>query len=102
MGAHAALHRNRLRSRAAQHAGRRPGSRMNPRRVIALMTVAVFFVLTVVAVMFFGGGIPPWPLLLCFAISHGIFCLIIMRVKPYHGPYKEPMIEPDPSQGPSL
>lgn len=67
---------------------------MNPRRVIILMTVAVFFVLTVLAVLFFK-GIPPWPVLLCFAISHGTFCFIVARVKPYRGPYKKPDADPE-------
>lgn len=68
---------------------------MNPRRVIILMTVAVFFVLLVLALLFFG-GIPPWPLLLCFAASHLTFCIIISRVKPYKGPYTQPMADPEP------
>ncbi len=73
----------------------RPGSRMNTRRVIFWMTVAVFFVLSVLAVLFFH-GIPPWPVLACFAVSHGAFCLIVARVKPYLGPYTAPMEEPRP------
>ncbi len=77
------------------------GSRMKPRHVIIWMTVGVFIVLTVLATLFFG-GIPPWPVLLCFAISHGIFCLIVARVKPYHGPYREPLREPDPKDWPTL
>jgi hypothetical protein len=67
---------------------------MNPRRVIILMTVAVFFVLTLLATLFFH-GIPPWPVLLCFAISHGTFCIIVARVKPYKGPYRKPEAEPE-------
>lgn len=77
------------------------GSRMNPRRVIILMTLAVLLVLTVLATLFFG-GIPPWPVLLCFGISHGAFCVIVARVKPYHGPYKEPLEEPAPEDWPHL
>ena len=72
---------------------------MNPRRVIIWMTIAVFFVLTVLAILFFD-GLPPWPMLLCFAISHTIFCLLIASVKPYRGPYLEPMAEPDPGDWP--
>ncbi|MSO72284.1 MAG: hypothetical protein EXQ84_01555 [Rhodospirillaceae bacterium] len=75
----------------------RYGNAMNPRRVIVWMTVAVFVVLTALAIAFFN-GIPPWPVLLCFAISHGAFCVIVSRVKPYRGPYKEPMNDPDPSE----
>jgi len=73
---------------------RRIGSRMNPKRVIFLMTLAVFFVLTVLAVMFFD-GIPPWPVLLCFALSHGVFCFVVAQVKPYYGPYTEPLADSD-------
>ncbi len=83
------------------HRRQMSGSVMNPRGVIILMTIAVFFVLTVLAMLFFG-GIPPWPVLLCFAISHGIFCFVVARVKPYRGPYKEPMRDPEPSDWPSL
>ena len=39
-------------------------------------------------------AIPPWPMLLWFAGSHAFFCIVIARVKPYHGPYIEPMAEP--------
>jgi len=74
---------------------------MNTRRVIILMTVAVFFVLTVLALVFFH-GLPPWPVLLCFAISHGAFCFIVSRVKPYRGPYKEPLEDPNPEDWPRL
>ncbi len=74
---------------------------MNPGRVIFWMTLAVLLVLMVLAVMFFGGW-PPWPVLLCFAISHGAFCFIVARVKPYQGPYKEPLGDPDPDDWPQL
>jgi hypothetical protein len=70
----------------------RPGSRMNPRRVIVWMTVGIFIVLTVLSTLFFH-GIPPWPVLVVFAISHGGFCFIISRVKPYKGPYTQPMTD---------
>ena len=72
----------------------RPGSRMNPRRVIIWMTIAVFFILTVLATLFFG-GIPPWPVLLCFAASHMTFCAIVSKVKPYKGPYTKPLSDPE-------
>lgn len=63
---------------------------MNPRRVIIWMTVGIFIVLTVLATLFFH-GIPPWPVLICFAVSHTLFCVIVSRVKPYTGPYTQPM-----------
>ena len=69
------------------------GSVMNPRRVIVLTTIGVFIVLCTVATLFFH-GIPPWPMLLWFAVSHAFFCIVIARVKPYHGPYVEPMADP--------
>lgn len=69
---------------------------MNPRRVIVWTTVGVFLVLTTVATLFFR-GIPPWPMLLWFALSHAFFCFVIARVKPYRGPYVAPMAEPSAS-----
>ena len=67
---------------------------MNPRRVITFMTIAVFIVLTVLATLFFG-GIPPWPVLACFAASHMAFCIIVSKVTPYKGPYNKPMADPE-------
>lgn len=69
------------------------GSVMNPRRVIVWTTVGVFTVLCTVATLFFR-GIPPWPMLLWFAVSHAFFCIVIARVKPYRGPYIQPMADP--------
>jgi hypothetical protein len=77
-----------------------PGSRMNPRRVIIGMTVAIFFILLVISTLFFQ-GIPPCPILLCFAISHGAFCWIVSRVKPYHGPHTDPMKDRELSDWPT-
>jgi fatty acid desaturase len=79
----------------------RRGSRMNLASVIFWMTLAVLLVLTVLAVMLFDGW-PPWPLLLSFAISHGAFCFIVSRVKPYRGPYKDPLTDPGPGDWPEL
>ena len=75
------------------------GSTMNVRRVIIWMTVAVFVVVTFISITIFG-GIPPWPVLLCFAASHSAFCLIVASVKPYRGPYKEPLEDPEPGDWP--
>lgn len=66
---------------------------MNPRKVIVLTTIGLFIILTTIATLFFG-GIPPWPMLLWFAVSHAFFCFVIARVRPYTGPYTEPMAEP--------
>ncbi len=65
---------------------------MNPRRVIIWTTVGVLAMLSVVTMLF--GGIPAWPMLLWFAASHLFFCCMIARVKPYRGPYIEPMAQP--------
>ena len=65
---------------------------MNGRRVVILMTVAVFCSLMLVTVAV--AGIPPWPVWLWFIVSHVFFCAVILRVKPYRGPYVEPMGEP--------
>ncbi len=72
---------------------------MNRARVIVWMTVGVFTILTVIATLFFH-GIPPWPVLLCFGISHLIFCIVVTRVKPYRGPYREPMAERNAAEWP--
>ncbi len=68
---------------------------MNLRRVIVLTTIGVFIILTILATLFFK-GIPPWPVLFWFTVSHAFFCCVIARVKPYRGPYVEPMTDPSP------
>lgn len=69
------------------------GCVMNRKRVIVSTTAGVFVVLCILATLFFR-GIPPWPMLLWFAVSHLFFCVVIARVKPYRGPYTEPMTDP--------
>ncbi len=69
------------------------GSRMNRKAIILLMTAGVFAVLGTLMLLFFGGW-PPWPVTFWFTISHVFFCVVIARVKPFRGPYKEPMAEP--------
>jgi hypothetical protein len=66
---------------------------MNRKRVIVLMTCAVFFMLAVPMTAIFG-GIPPWPVLFWFTASHVFFCVVIARVKPFNGPYVEPLTDP--------
>ncbi len=70
------------------------GSRMNRRRVIILMTLGVFIVLGTLMILFFE-GLPPWPVALWFTASHVFFCIVIARVKPFPGPHREPMAEPE-------
>ena len=70
------------------------GSRMNRKKVIILMTIAVFFMLAVPMTVIFG-GIPPWPVLFWYTASHVFFCAVIIRVKPYTGPYREPLTDGD-------
>ena len=65
---------------------------MNRKRVIVLMTIAVAFMLAVPMTAIFG-GIPPWPVLFWFVVSHMFFCCVIARVKPFKGPYVEPMVD---------
>lgn len=72
------------------------GGRMNRARVITLMTLAVFVMLGSLMILFFG-GFPPWPVTVCFAASHITFCIIVAKVKPYHGPYRPPLVDPDPA-----
>jgi hypothetical protein len=73
--------------------GPRFGSTMNRKRVIALTTLGMFAMLLFVSAFVFH-AIPPWPVLLWFAASHLFFCVVIARVKPFRGPYTEPMEEP--------
>lgn len=65
---------------------------MNRTRVIVWMTVAVFVVLGWLGFHILGGW-PPWPVTLCFAVSHVFFCVVVSRVRPFRGPYGEPMSE---------
>lgn len=70
----------------------RIGPRMNRQRVIVMMTIAVFFVLGVPMAAIFG-GIPPWPVVFWFTVSHAFFCILIARTKPFTGPYVEPLTD---------
>ena len=67
---------------------------MNRKAVIIWMTAAVFVVLGTLMLMFFDGW-PPWPVTFWFIMSHVFFCVVIARVKPFTGPYTEPMAEPE-------
>jgi NADH:ubiquinone oxidoreductase subunit H len=69
------------------------GESMNRKAIILLMTAGIFVVLGILMLLFFGGW-PPWPVTLWFALSHVFFCVVIARVKPFRGPYREPMGEP--------
>jgi len=82
------------RTRAARKAVYRP---MNRRRVIIVMTVAVFFVLAVPLTAIFG-GLPPWPVIFWFTVSHVFFCILIATTKPFLGPYSEPYTDPLPPE----
>jgi len=70
------------------------GNPMNRKAVILMMTVGVFVVLGMLMVLFFQGW-PPWPVILWFAVSHIFFCALIAGVRPYPGPYREPMADPE-------
>lgn len=70
------------------------GSTMNRKAIIILMTVGIVMILSMLMLLFFEGW-PPWPVILWFAVSHAFFCAVILRVKPFTGPYKEPMAEPE-------
>jgi hypothetical protein len=71
----------------------RIGPRMNRQRVIIVMTIAVFFILAVPLTAIFG-GLPPWPVIFWFTVSHVFFCVLIARTKPFVGPYVEPLTDP--------
>lgn len=63
---------------------------MNRKRVIVWMTVAVMLTLLTMTTVLLG-ALPPWPVWLFFALSHGFFCAVIWRTPPYGGPHREPM-----------
>ena len=63
---------------------------MNPRRVVIFMTMGMFFILSLVMILAVG-GLPPWPVWFWMVVSHVFFCTIILRVKPYRGPYRVPL-----------
>jgi hypothetical protein len=65
------------------------GPTMNTKRVIALMTVAVFVVIGWLMIAIFD-GLPPWPVVACFILSHVFFCIVVAQVRPYRGPYSAP------------
>ncbi len=75
----------------------RVGATMNRKRVIVLTTLAMVAMLSFVGTFVFG-AIPPWPVLLWFAASHLFFCVVIARVKPFRGPYQEPMVDDLPPE----
>lgn len=77
----------------------RQGSRMNRKRVIVLMTLAIFVLFGWLMITVFN-GLPPWPFVLAFTVSHLFFCIVVASVKPYRGPYTKPLVDPDPSDWP--
>ncbi len=70
----------------------RPSPPMNRKRVILWMTVAIAVVLVMMTTVLLG-AFPPWPVWLFFGISHGFFCLVIWRTRPYPGPHVTPLSE---------
>ena len=68
----------------------RHGPSMNPKRVIGWMTVAVFVVIGWLMFTIFD-GLPPWPVTVCFLASHVFFCIVVSTVRPYRGPYSDPV-----------
>lgn len=67
---------------------------MNRKAVILWMTAGIFIVLGTLMLLFFEGW-PPWPVTFWFTVSHLFFCIVIARVKPFAGPYRKPMPEPE-------
>lgn len=70
----------------------RVGPTMNRTRVIVAMTIAVFVMLGWLMLMIFE-GLPPWPVLLWFVGSHVFFCVVILRARPFKGPYTTPLTD---------
>jgi hypothetical protein len=73
--------------------GRRLGPSMNRARVIVWMTLAVAVMLGWLMIAIFD-GLPPWPVLLWFVLSHVFFCAVIAQVRPFKGPYVATLTEP--------
>ena len=72
---------------------------MNRKRVIVLMTLAIFVLFGWLTITVFD-GLPPWPFVLAFTVSHLFFCIVIASVKPYRGPYTKPLVDPDLTDSP--
>ena len=72
--------------------GQSVGLQMNRKRVVIWMTAAVIVILFMMTFMLLG-ALPPWPVWVFFGLSHGFFCTMIWRAKPYRGPYQKPMAE---------
>lgn len=70
----------------------RTGPTMNRARVIVWMTLAVFAMLGWLMFHVFD-GLPPWPVALWFTLSHVFFCAVVLRVKPFKGPYTKPFAD---------
>jgi hypothetical protein len=70
----------------------RMGPTMNRKRVIVWMTVAVVITLVWLTISIFD-TFPPWPVVICFGISHAFFCIVVWNVQPFRGPYTEPTPE---------
>lgn len=70
----------------------RIGPTMNRTRVVVLMTLAVFVMLGWLMLTIFQ-GLPPWPVAFWFVVSHVFFCAVILRVKPFKGPYTKPLAD---------
>lgn len=63
---------------------------MNRKRVIVWMTVAVVITLLGLTAALLG-ALPPWPVWLFFALSHGFFCIVVWKTQPFEGPHLIPM-----------
>lgn len=68
------------------------GPTMNRKRVILWMTVAVFVLFGWLMLTIFQ-GLPPWPVTFWFVASHVFFCAVVLRVRPFKGPYATPLAD---------
>lgn len=67
------------------------GPSMNRGRVILVMTV----LLAATMALIMAGPLRdwlPWPVVAWFVVSHAFFCAVILRVRPFRGPYVTPML----------
>lgn len=68
------------------------GPTMNRTRVIIWMTLAVMVMVGGLMAAIFGGW-PPWPVTAWFVASHLFFCVVVLRVQPFKGPYTRPLMD---------
>ncbi|MDX2222953.1 MAG: hypothetical protein SFV21_09410 [Rhodospirillaceae bacterium] len=71
---------------------------MNRGRVVAVMTALLLATMALIMAGPLADWLP-WPVVAWFAVSHAFFCAVILRVRPFRGPYVTPMLKDDDGDG---